>query len=77
MRVVQEYFRGGYNITPSDTDTIRETRALYIGGFGDLKVDMADGSTVTFTGIDAGLYGFAVKRIYSTGSTATNIVALY
>jgi hypothetical protein len=77
MRVVQESFRGAFNVTPSDTGTIRETKALYIGTSGDLKVDMADGSTVTFSSIGVGFHELSVKRVYATGTTATNIVALY
>jgi hypothetical protein len=53
------------------------TRALYIGVAGDVKVDMADGSTVTFAGVANGILPISVKRVYLTGTAATNIVALY
>lgn len=50
---------------------------LYIGGTGALKVDMANGATVTFTAMPVGLYdGISVKKIYQTGSTATNSLIL-
>jgi len=42
-----------------------------------LKVDMADSGTVTFSGLPAGIFlPIIVKRVYSTGTTATNIIAL-
>ena len=65
-------------VTPSDTGDIRPTRGLYIGGDGDLKVDMALGSTVTFSGLLAGtILPVQVVRVYSTDTTATNVLALY
>ena len=66
-------------VTPSDGSDlpITPTRALYIGNTGALKVDMADGSTVTFANCPAGVLPISVKRVYSTGTAATNIAALY
>ena len=67
-------------ITPSDVTVFEQpTRGLYIGGAGNITVDMADGgSSVLFVGLlGGGVYPFQVTRIYATGTTATNIVALY
>lgn len=69
-------------VTPHDTNTINCTRGLYVGGAGDVKVSMADDAkgdaTVTFTAVPAGsLLPIQVKRVFSTGTTATAIVALY
>lgn len=53
-------------------------RAVYVGGAGDLKVDMADGSTVTLEGVLAGsILPIQVSKIYATGTSATNIHALF
>lgn len=54
------------------------TRAIYVGGAGDLTVVMADDDAeVTFTGVLAGsLLPIAVKRI-DNSTTATNLLALY
>jgi hypothetical protein len=39
---------------------------------------MALGTTLTFTGVQAGsILPIQVKRVYSTDTTATGIVALY
>ncbi len=52
-------------------------RGVYVGGAGNLRVDLIDGSTVTFTALAVGnVYRFAVRKIYQTGSTATLCVAL-
>lgn len=67
-------------VTKSDiTVYAQPTRALYIGGSGDITVDMADGgSSIVFVGLLIGtILPIQVTRIYATGTTATNIVALY
>lgn len=64
-------------ITPHDSNRITPTRGLYIGVSGDVKVIMLDGSTVTFTGLAAGvIHPICCVLVYNTGTTATNIVAL-
>jgi hypothetical protein len=65
-------------VTPSDSVDIRPTRSLFVGVAGNIKVDMALGTTLTFTNVLAGsILPVQVKRVYSTGTTATSIVALY
>lgn len=67
-------------LTPADSDLSRPaTRALYVGGAGNVKVDMSGtGTAVTFTGVLAGsILPIRVDRVYSTDTTATAIVALY
>ena len=67
-------------VTPHDTNDLSyTTRALYIGGAGDVKVDMAGtGTAVTFAGVPAGtLLPIRVTRVYSTDTTATDIVAVW
>ena len=66
-------------ITPSNSETIvPPLRALYIGGAGDVKVDMADtGAAITFVGVPAGtILPVRVTRVYSTDTDATSIVGL-
>lgn len=69
-------------VTPNDsTDLGYITRALYIGGDGDVKVTMKGGSAVTFSGCAAGtVLPICCTRVWSTGTTATLatlILALY
>lgn len=55
------------------------TRSIFVGGAGNLKVLLAgDPAPITLTGIAAGSQlTVAVVQIFSTGSTATNVVALF
>ena len=70
---------GAAAVTPNDsTDLSRPSRAVFVGGAGNLKADMTNGDTVTFTGVLAGsVLPIRVRRVYSTGTTATNIVSMY
>lgn len=71
---------GAASVTPNDGADLAKipTRGLWIGGAGNVKVDMADGTTVTFVGATAGsILPVQVKRVYATGTTATSITALY
>lgn len=69
---------GGAAVTPSDTvDLTFTARALWVGGAGDVKVNTANGDTITLVGVAAGsLLPVAVKRVFATLTTATSIVAL-
>ena len=73
----------GWAVTANDsTDLAKETRAVYIGGAGDLACHMYDPTTkklesVTFASLPAGtVLPIQTPRILSTGTTATNIIAL-
>lgn len=65
-------------VTPSDgSDLSGEPYfAVWVGTGGNLKVDMADGgSAVTLNNCASGqLIPIMVERIYSTGTTASNII---
>jgi len=64
-------------VAPNDTTVIPETRFLWIGGTGNVAVRMVSGQTVTFNSVPVGRLDVQVDRILSTGTTATNILALY
>lgn len=66
-------------VTPHDTNELTDvTTRLFIGGAGNLKVTMMSGVDVTLTGVLAGsILPLRVRRVYATGTTATNIVALW
>ena len=72
-------------VTPSNTTDIPAITGgtnngcvLYVGGYGDVKVDTVGGDTVTFVGVLGGtFFPVQVMRVYATGTTATNIVALW
>jgi hypothetical protein len=66
----------GSLVTPSDSGNV-SARALWIGTGGNLKVDFAKGGTETFYNVPSGfLLPVMVSRVYSVGTTASNILAL-
>lgn len=69
----------GEAITKSDTvEFATVSRAIYVGGAGDVVAIMVDGTSLTFSSVPAGTtLPIRAKRIHSTGTTATNMVALY
>jgi|TARA_R110000868_G_scaffold240837_1_gene495390 hypothetical protein len=73
-------------VSPSDTVEIPSVTGgtsnngcvLYIGGFGDLKVLTVGGDLITFVGVNGGtFFPVQVTMVYSTGTTATGIIALW
>lgn len=64
-------------VTPSDTDglALGKCRSLYVGVAGDLSI-VVNGVTVTFPAI-AGYHPMRATQVNSTGTTATDILALY
>ncbi len=66
------------SVTPSDSaDLTYRTRAIYVGGDGSVVASIG-GTNVTFVGVVAGtVLPIQADRILSTGTTATNIVALW
>jgi len=53
-----------------------EPCVLYVGTSGNIKVVTAGGDEVTFVGV-SGFFPVQVVRVFATGTTATNIVALW
>jgi hypothetical protein len=70
---------GAFAITPHNTNPLtKPTRCVFVGGAGNLKVTMMDGSEVTFTGILAGSFvPIQCRIVQATGTTATNLVGMY
>lgn len=65
-------------VTPNNvTNLPATTKALWVGGAGAISVEIG-GATVVFAAVPAGTrLPIAVTRVNATGTTATNIVALY
>ena len=65
-------------VVPHDSnDLTKETRGLYVGVSGDVKVDIG-GVTVVFTAMAAGIiHPISVTRVWATDTDATNLVAIY
>lgn len=74
-------FYNALPLTKSDTTAFAPTRALYVGGAGDVTVQMGNGvaaTPVTFKAVPAGTtIPIGATQLLSTGTTATNCMALY
>ena len=68
-----------FAITGNDsTDLTVFPRAIYVGGAGNVKVITLGGDTVTFSGVLSGtVLPVRVKRVFSTDTTATNLIGIY
>lgn len=75
-------------VTPSDTVNIPSVSSengsgnngcvLYVGGSGNIRVMTIGGDDVLFSNVQAGTFmPVQVKRVYSTNTTATGIIALW
>lgn len=66
-------------VTPSNTEFVYVANSLYVGGSGNVVVQLRDDptTTVTFSAVPAGtiLPIYAIKVLPTT--TATNILALF
>lgn len=71
--------RNAETVTKSDTVNLSQpSRAIWVGGAGDISVEMLDGGTQVFVGVVAGsLLPLQVTRINSTSTTATDMVAVF
>jgi len=65
-------------VTPSDSTALKLTSGIYVGSDGDLAVTDNLGVVTTLVGVKAGnVYPIRVKKVMSTNTTATGIVAMY
>jgi hypothetical protein len=64
-------------ITPADADLVQHVRALYVGTSGALRVTTVMGNDVTFANLAAGsILPVSVKRVWTTNTTASNVIGL-
>lgn len=66
-------------IAPDDAaDLPHVTRALYVGGAGDVALRLMSGDAVILRGLQAGcLIPIRVDRVLASGTTATGLVGLW
>ena len=65
-------------VTPSDTADLPQFSVIYVGGAGAVKVTTAQGTAVTFSGLNAGtVLPVRVRRVWATGTTATLLTAVF
>jgi hypothetical protein len=66
-------------VTPNDsTDLADMANALFVGVGGDIRITGDDGNDEVFKNVPDGFFlPCRVTRVYSTNTTATDIIALY
>lgn len=65
-------------VTPSDTVNLSTPSVIFVGTGGNVKVKTAQGTDVTFTGVLSGsILPLQVLRVFSTGTTASNMVGIF
>lgn len=64
-------------VVPSDvSDLARDSRAIYVGGAGDVSFVTTGSDTVTAVAVPAGtMISVMIRRVNATGTTATNILS--
>ena len=70
--------RDFFVITPANSDLATRTRAIYVGGGGNISVRGIDSTIdVVFFNVPPGtILPLRARRVNSTGTTATNIVGI-
>jgi len=69
---------GATTFTNSDTAYLESPSVIYVGGAGNVKVTTAQGDDTTFNGLQTGqVIPVQVIRVWSTGTTATNLLRVY
>lgn len=66
-------------VTPSDVTVLNPVaRGLYVGSAGNIAVETASNDVVTLSNVVAGsVLPVSVRKVMSTGTTASSIVALW
>lgn len=69
-------FRHAAEVSPSNTEP-QFARSLYVGGAGNVQVQMDDGEIVTFTDVPAGTELTITVQKIMTDTSANNIVRMW
>jgi len=73
-----QYPGGAVAVSTVSDNTLAKTSVIYVGGAGNVNVLTAQNDTVTFYGLNAGtIIPVQVVKVFSSGTTATNLVAIY
>lgn len=69
-----------FDIDAAKSDTVDlsyPTTQIYVGVAGNVKVDLVGTGTVTFNALPVGFHKICAKRVYVSGTTATNLIGAY
>jgi hypothetical protein len=66
------------DVSTTDLTSLSGVRGVYVGVSGDIKADLVDGGVgLVFKAHPVGYALFQPSKIYSAGTTATNMIILY
>lgn len=76
---ITSYPDRAFDLTPSDVEEFTEAAVcVYVGSSGDVVVEPWRGdNTVTFSMSTGEFVPVAVRRVLSTGTTATGLIGVY
>ena len=78
MSYLSQIAGGGFDASAEASDTVplaKAAQGLYVGGTGNVKGMLGDGSILTFSGVPAGVtLPFLFKQIFDNGTTATLLI---
>ena len=75
---IEKIYNNAEAVTPDNSNDLSNSGVLYVGVGGDIKVNMKGIGTVTFKNVpEAARIIAQVERVFSTGTTATDIVVLF
>lgn len=79
---VQRDISSAFGAVPVDVSAADQAlpagcRGLYIGTTGDVKIDMPNATGIVFPNVPVGILTVQATNIYNSGTTASDIVALY
>ena len=78
QKVTQQAIRAVAIGVGSDTDLNVSGAVVFIGVGGTVKVDTVSGDTATFKNLaDGSILPVQVRRVWATGTDATDMIALY
>jgi hypothetical protein len=76
QRVLSGPASGAFAITANNTAFTHTTRAIYVGGAGDVVCTLVEGAEVTFKAVPVGTV-LPVRAVKVNTSTATLMIGLY
>lgn len=69
---------GARAVVKSDSANMVTPAVIYVGGGGNVRVTTFSGDNVTFVGLGGGtILPVQVVRVWTTGTTATDLIAIY
>ena len=71
-------YSNALSVTPDDSNDLTKSGLIYVGTGGNIKVDFINFGTVTILNVPSGRFiQSRVKKVYATGTTASDLVVIF